>query len=202
MKQFTAEQIVSNYQALGYRLKTGILEINLFGIRNSDSQANTFDDSVGCIYKDANNVWRILQFPATTDPGVFYREHPINVDGTIIMVPGQHLDCYQVGLHRGYEAFQQVGKMGYVRDKNKNKILDYILYLVKTNIIYQIAATNIHYSNPVSESQNVDKWSAGCQVLSLAKNLKLLLNLAKEGIRMFKYKNRFDYTLFELKNMK
>lgn len=202
MKQFTAERIVSEYKARNYRLKTGILELNLFGIRNTDSQSNTFDDAVGAIYKDANDTWRILQFPATTDPGVFYRENPINVDGTAIIAPGQYLDCYQVGLHRGYEAFQQVGKMGYVRDKNKNKILDFALYLIKSNIIYGIFATNIHYSNPTAESINVDKWSAGCQVLSLAKNLKLLLNLAKEGIRMFKYKNRFDYALFELKEMK
>jgi len=197
MKQFVPSDIVSAYTKKGYRLKTGILELNLYGVRNKGSQANTFDDVVGALYKDEAGTWRTAAFPATTDPGTYYRENPINVDGTAIIAPGQYLDCYQVGLHRGYEAFQQVGKMGYVRDKNKNKILDFALYLIKSNIIYGIFATNIHYSSPVKESTIVGNWSAGCQVMSMVSSLKNLLNLAKEGIRIYKYKNRFDYALFE-----
>lgn len=197
MKAITSEVILNAYKAKNYRLKTGVLELNLFGIRNKDSQANTFDDYVGCIYREIGGGYVVMAFPATTDPGIFYRENPINVDGTAIIVPGQYLDCYQIGKHKGYPAFEQIGNIGYVRDKNKNKILDYILYLTKGNIVYGNYKTNIHYSNPIVESKNVDKWSAGCQVLSLAKNLNRILDLGNSGLSMFKYENKFDYTLFE-----
>lgn len=193
----TIEQILNAYSKNKYRLKTGVLELNLFGVRNANSQANTFDDYIGAIYKDESGKWRMDCFQGTTDAGTYYRLNPINVEGTAILVPGQYLDCYMIGTHRGYEAFQQVGKMGFVRDKNKNAILDFALYLFKGNIIYQVIAANIHCANPVTESRIVDKWSAACQVLSLKANLVKMLNLAKEGIRLFKYKNRFDYALFE-----
>lgn len=193
----TVEQIINGYTKNKYRLKTGTLELNLFGVRKANSQANTFDDYVGAIYKDDSSKWQMVCFQATTDAGTYYRLNPINVDGTAILVPGQYLDCYMVGLHRGYEAFQQVGKMGFVRDKNKNAILDFALYLIKGNIIYAVIGANIHRASATAESKIVDKWSAACQVLSSAVNLTKMLNLAKEGIRLFKYKNRFDYVLFE-----
>lgn len=197
MNNFTTEQIINAYKKKGYHLKTGKLELNLFGIRNKDSQANTFDDVIGAIYVDENSKWQSLKYAGTTDPGIYYRENPMNVEGTAIMAPGQYLDCYKIGLHHGYEAFQQIGKMGYVRDNDKNKLLNFALYLLRGNIKYEIAATNIHYSNPEQQSQVVDKWSAGCQVLALAKNLKLMLGIAKQGISSFLYKNLFDYALFE-----
>lgn len=48
-------------------------------------------------------MWNYFVFPATTDPGTFYRENPLSVKGTAIMKPGQYRGAYMIGRHRGCE---------------------------------------------------------------------------------------------------
>lgn len=72
-------------------------DLNLVGIRTSSIEANTFDDWLTVFYK-FDNVWNSFAFPATTDPGTFYRKEPLNVKGTAVMKPGQYRGAYKIGL--------------------------------------------------------------------------------------------------------
>ena len=202
MKQFTAQQMLETFKNKGYNFNSSTYQMNIFGIRNSNSQANTFDDVVGLIFKDEKDIWQIKQYPATTDPGTYYREHPINANGTALIVPMQHKNCYKIGKHKDYEAIQQIAKMRYFRDNNKNKILEFGYKILGYKYYEEIGATNIHHSSYNGTSYSVDNWSAGCQVFQNIKQFNEFMELIKASINHYKFINVFDYTLFESEDIK
>ncbi|MCZ6703612.1 MAG: hypothetical protein O6940_11310, partial [Ignavibacteria bacterium] len=55
-------------------------DLNIVGIRTSSIDANTFNDWIAVFYSFDNN-WNFFTFPATTDPGTYWRSKPMNVDG-------------------------------------------------------------------------------------------------------------------------
>ena len=58
-----------------------------------------------------------------------------------------------------------------------------------------IFGINIHKSNPYTESQRVDKWSAGCQVFKRAQDYAVFMGLCDRASNL--YGNSFTYTLLE-----
>lgn len=181
-------------------------DLNLFGIRSNNSKSDSFDDYIGCIYVDDKFNKQIVVFPATTDPGKHWLLNPMNVKGTIIMVPGQYKNAYKIGWHNiekpveAYPAFQQIGLMNYVRDNDKSEYLDFNLYRDLTvrikNIFTSLAATNIHRASKWKKLLNIGMYSAGCQVLQNDADLQVLLDLGNKQIESTGYK-KFTYTLFE-----
>ena len=165
-------------------------DINLVGIRNSSSSANRFDDWISAFYW-YDGIWNMFAFPGTTDPGTFYRENPLNVRGTAIMKPGQYRGAYQVGKHKGYKAMQQVGPITFYRDDNKDAELN-------TNGTEEdsgLHAVNIHRANRIRASTQVEKWSAGCQVMQDPDHFDFFMTLCGRGAN--KFGNSFTYTLLE-----
>jgi hypothetical protein len=197
MRNFTIAEIKNAYLKKGYPFNYDVMNPNIFGIRNSDTLANTFDDAVGVVMTDINNASIIFQCAATTDPGTFYREAPINVDGTAIIVPGFHKDCYKVGLHKGKEALEQIAPMLYVRDNNKNKILDFLYKIKGTKFYRQNGKTNIHRAGV--DTKFVANWSAGCQVIAKESDFINFLKLVKSSVSYGK-PNVFSYALFEIED--
>lgn len=197
MRNFTHLEIISTFNKKNYPLNQGINSINIFGIRNSDPNSNSFDDTVGILYRMSQNSWAVYQYPATTDPGLFYREHPINPNGTAIIIPGNYIDVYKVGLHEGYEAMEQISAISYIRDNNKNKVLDFLYKLATFKIFKEIGKTNIHHAGV--NSTQVDNWSAGCQVLAKLSDFIDFMNIVKSSIQ-YKTTNKFSYTLFEIED--
>jgi len=194
MRKFTAQEIVNAYKKKGYKLVTLPDTVNIFGIRNKDTKADTFDDVIGLVWGDGLN-FGVKQYDATTDPGSYYREKPMNVNGSAIIVPMQHKQCYRVGLHTGYEAMQQIAPMEYVRDNNKDKILDFLYKVVGAKKYREIAATNIHHASKTGKSGLNYNWSAGCQVIADIKDWTDFMTIIKSS------KNKiFDYTLFEIED--
>jgi hypothetical protein len=121
---------------------------------------NVFDDKL-CVFYKLGGVWKFHSWACTTDPGTYYLQNPMNVNGTAIVKPGQYRKSHKLGLHRGaYEAMVQVGALTIWRDQDKDAVLDYG--------VNEVTATgmgiNIHRAGTASTS--VDKWSAGCQVFS------------------------------------
>lgn len=165
-------------------------DLNLVGIRNSSSRANQFDDWLTAFYW-YDGVWNLFAFPATTDPGTFYRENPLNVRGTAIMKPGQYPRAYQVGKHKGYTALQQTGPITVFRDNNKDSELNTTGNEEDTGL----HAVNIHRANRHRASTQVDKWSAGCQVMQDPDHFDFFMTLCKRGST--KFGNSFTYTLLE-----
>ena len=165
-------------------------DLNLVGIRNTDARANQFDDWLTVFYW-YDDVWNLFAFPATTDPGRYYREQPLNVKGTAIMKPGQYRRAYMVGKHKGYKAMQQIGPITVYRDNNMDEELDTSGVSEDTGL----HAVNIHRASRVRASTQVDKWSAGCQVMQDPDHFDFFMTLCDRGAA--KFGNKFTYTLLE-----
>jgi hypothetical protein len=165
-------------------------DLNIVGIRTADRSANTFNDWITVFYTFAG-VWNHFAFPATTDPGTFYRENPINVRGTAIMKPGQYRGAYMIGRHRGYKALQQKGPITVYRDANLDETIDTTGVEEDTGI----HAINIHRADAHRASSEVGKWSAGCQVFQDPDHFAFLLSLCERARSNFG--NSFTYTLLE-----
>lgn len=198
MKTLLVTNILDQYRIKKYNLKTNPYEMNIFAIRTIDNQANTFNDYVGLIFRDEKNNWQLRLWSATTDAGLFYRLHPDNVNGTAIIVPGQYEGVYKVGLHKGYEAMEQIGNIKYIRDNNKNAVLDWIYNVVGAKYEIAINKTNIHHAG--ENSTQVDNWSAGCIVFSKITEFLSFMGLVKCSIDQYHFPNLFDLTLFEEKD--
>lgn len=163
-------------------------DLNIFGIRTNDLKSNSFNDLIGVMYL-FDGKWNSFCFPATTDPGMYWRENPMNVDGTAILVPGQYRGAYKIGKHKGYSALQQQKPLKIYRDSNKDDTLDMNSDSIKEGM-YGI---NIHRASQANLSTKVNKWSAGCQVIQDPLQFEFLMSLARKASKI--YGNSFTYTL-------
>jgi len=163
-------------------------DLNIFGIRTRDTRSNAFNDIVGVMYLEAGR-WILFTFPATTDPGLYWRRNPGRVEGTAILVPGQYRGAYKVGKHKGYAALQQQKPVKVYRDPNKDDVLDFDPETIQAGMF----GINIHRSNKDRPSEQVNKWSAGCQVLADPIHFGFLMALAMEAQEI--HGNSFTYTL-------
>jgi hypothetical protein len=172
--------------------ETGDFNVNLVGIRNMrDLQANTFND-VFCIAFKKEGESVLLQYPCTTDPGTYYRLNPINVNGTAILPAGQYFGLWKIGMHQGkYEALVQRLPTVVIRDNNRDANLD----LKARTGASEFIGLNCHRASPTGTSKQVDKWSAGCQVLANNADFDQLMKLVKYAAKH--YGNSFTYTLLE-----
>ena len=188
----SSSQIIRAMEAKGYAVFRDARghDLNIVGIRSADLSPNTFNDwlTVFYIFED---VWNHFAFPATTDPGTYYRENPLNVRGTAIMKPGQYRGAYKIGRHRNYKALQQKGPITVYRDNDMDAEIDTTGVAEDTGI----HAVNIHRSNAHRPSVVVGKWSAGCQVVQDPDHFAFLLSLCERAKE--KFGNSFTYTLLE-----
>lgn len=178
--------------ARGYTFfDAGDYNLNVIGVRNTqDVHANTFNDRL-CVAFRVDTRPMLFSFPCTTDPGVFYRENPANVNGTAILPTGQHFGLWQVGKHQGrYDALVQRAPVTVIRDRNADNALDF-----HGNNETGLFGINCHRAAEQGTSVQVDRWSAGCQVLANAEDFDVLMALAKKAITL--WGNGFTYTLLE-----
>jgi len=189
--KITITQIREVMLKKGYKFfESGNFNVNIIGVRNPNQIPNSFDDYMFLIYKE-NNDWIKLWFPITTDAGTYWLENPMNNKGTAILIPNQYKSVYEIGLHQGkYKALcQSKGKVEVWRDNNKDNILDFNIAQKEWGYF----GINIHRSNPNTESSQVDKWSAGCQVFKKVANFNEFMNICEKSKTT--YGNSFTYTL-------
>lgn len=196
-KNITIEEIQAAFKRMGYAFFTkGHYNLNIFGIRASEIKANYFDDVLFQVYKDDNDKWIIDRFRATTDPGSATLKDPTlygTVKGTAIYVPGQYRGVYKIGLHRGkYKALKLDGNIKVYRDNNKDTILDFDPKTIQEGNF----ACNIHHAG--EDSQIVETWSAGCQVIKSMKEWNRFMATVYKCADHWsgRDKERFSYTLF------
>lgn len=175
------DNIEHYYAKKGYKFYKGKYNINIFGIR-CQTDANEFDDLIGIAYQNSNDIVEV--FTATTDPGRYYLNSPMNKKGTAILVEGQYK--YKTGLHKGKAALVQKAKVKVFRDNNKDNKHD------KGFIDEGFFYINIHRAG--KNSTQIDKWSAGCQVFSTESQFLRFLNIVNESKKL--YGNSFTYSLF------
>lgn len=186
-------EIINTMLKLNYKVElddTKRFNFNIVGIRTNDKTPNVFNDWLCLIWKYQNG-WEMIKFPITTEPGTYWLENPMNVEGTAILKEGQYIDSWKLGLHKGqYEALVQTKKVKVYRDKDKDKVAE-----IEGNKEFEgIFGINIHRANPDGESVNVNKWSAACQVFSNSDDFAIFINLIKRNIAITG-KNSFTYTL-------
>lgn len=197
--------VLQRIKALGYKVFTnGDYNLNLFGIRSPETTSGSYNDLLGCAYK-VNGQWRVDYWAATTDPSIYYRENPMNVKGTTILVPGQYRGVYKVDLHAGkYLALcQRGGPVTVWRDANKDSVLDHDVP-EDTGFF----GVNIHASTstPYDETRDQDRdensdvgvWSAGCQVHATATGFRAMMDLVDKQIETHPtWEESFTYTLLD-----
>lgn len=183
----------------------GTYNLNIGAIRKNDSKSNKFDDIFfAAFYED---IQKPILFTAacTTDPGKYWLQNPMNSGGTAILVPGQYASSHCLGLHgrnsaSPYSALEQCGDMMYVRDNNKDDILDFNLYRDPLNLakygFWGNIKSNIHRASAWKIVQLVERYSAACQVLQKPNDFDVLIRLVQVYLRKG-FPNRLTYTLFE-----
>lgn len=186
------EDIISVMHAKAYKVFENPKghDLNIVGIRTQSIEAEKFNDWLTAFYK-FDGIWNYFAFPATTDPGTYYRKNPISVKGTAVLKPAQYRGVYKIGRHRNYKALQQIGDMTVYRDANRDTFLDTADMEEDTGL----HSINIHRSNAHKPSTLVGKWSAGCQVFQDPDHFQFFLVLCERASE--KYGNKFSYTLLE-----
>jgi hypothetical protein len=71
--------------------------------------------------------------------------------------------------------------------------------MLEENIKEGIYGINIHRASATGTSTQIDKWSAGCQVIANNQNFDKLMELANKS--KDKWGNSFTYTLIESKDI-
>ena len=181
--------IINALKDKGYVVYDQPYQLNIVGVRNEQSQPNKFDDQLYVFYKDENWNWILKEYPITTDTGTFWLLNPMSSLGTAMLKEGQYIDAYKQGLHKGqYTALVQDKPVTTYRDYDRNAVFDFGQKETTGN--YGI---NIHKAG--ADSQNVDKWSAGCQVFQKSEDFQEFMQLTDK--HKSNYGNKYTYTLLD-----
>jgi len=194
MMSLTADKVLASIKGAGFvtfEAETPY-DLNIFGVRSADSTPNVFNDVVGIVYRCDALHWHCETWAATTDPGTYWLEHPGNVNGTAILVPGQYRGVYAIDKHKGeYDTLcQRNGTVKVWRDNDKDGQLD------EGGTVYEgMFGINIHHATSSGTSSQVNKWSAGCQVIAGYHDWQNMMFLARKQQEYHPTWKSYTYTL-------
>lgn len=198
---YTRDQIKQAVEAKEYRwFEKGDYNVNIVGVRNSNTGkkvTNRFDDKITISYSVKGKL-KYFEFNATTDPGSHWERNLLNINGVAILVPGQYRSSHIIGLHQGkYQALRQRIPLKVYRDGNKNGSFD----MIEENIQEGMYGINIHRatSNLNATSTQVDRWSAGCQVIASNSDFEVFMKIINRSAKL--HGPKFTYTLLESKDI-
>ena len=197
----TRQQIEAAVKAKGYKwFKNGDYNLNIVGVRNGETGnevTNKFDDFLTLSYK-VDGEWNYHCFDATTDPGKHWVENVMNEDGVAILKENQYRGSHKIGLHQGkYEALRQQKPVQVYRDNDLDGNYD----LLEENIQEGIFGINIHRATKYEgrKSTQIDKWSAGCQVIAANDDFRLFMEICNKAKDT--WSNSFTYTLINTNDL-
>lgn len=199
IKELTYNKVKQMYLEKEYTFFEKPMSLNIFGLR-VETGTNKYDDLIGVAYIDPNakeeerNTLKL--YPATTDAGKYWLEHPMNKKGTAILVAGQYSGSHMIGNHNGYSALVQKYSMKVYRDNDKDTVHDMLPETIESGNF----GINIHRSHPFIETYDVNKYSAGCQVFMNSAEFDELMSLCWKQSSIKGMGNSFTYTLFDLSN--
>lgn len=181
----------------GYKIFTRPYELNIVGLRGKSTIPNRFDDEIHVFYRVSPLKWNYHVFKATTDPGTFWLENPMQPQGTAILEQGQYIDAYEIGIHNGeYEALVQKKPVTVIRDYERKAYLDFMNGTRDTGLF----GIDIHRAMAQGTTIYVDKFSAGCQVFQNADDFKFFMSLCYQHRDL--YGNSFTYSLIDFRAMR
>ena len=195
MKCPTRQQIESTVKAKGYKwFENGDYNLNIVGVRNGETLnevTNKFDDCITLSYKK-DGEWQFHCFEATTDPGKHWVDNVLNEAGVAILKENQYRGSHKIGLHQGkYEALRQQKPVHVYRDNNLDDCYD----MDESTLQEGIFGINIHRATKWEgkKSTQIDKWSAGCQVIAANDDFRLFMEICNKSKDI--WGNSFTYTL-------
>jgi hypothetical protein len=199
-------RILKTLKARKYKVFTRPFELNIIGVRNSNTQYDKFDDTMYVIWKNDKNKWEGREYAITTDPSTKYlaKGGYESIKGTAILPNGQHLDKWKIRGHgkTGYEALGQFRsgedkKLCVYRDWNRDSILTF-------NVKEQTCGhygINIHRAKKggaddgEGNTKTIGSYSAGCQVFQNYYCFLEFMDMARKHRDL--YENSFTYTLID-----
>ena len=194
---YSVDHIRRSLERKGYRFfENGDYNVNIVGIRNSltkNKVTNRFDDLITLSYK-IDGEWKYHEFECTTDPGTHWVENIMREEGVAILKEGQYPGSHKIRKHQGrYYALGQQNPVKVYRDANKDGIYDYDESTVDEGLF----GINIHRATKYAgkKSSQVDKWSAGCQVIAKNSEWHQFLGICQIAREI--HGNSFSYTLLE-----
>tara|TARA_R110002020_G_scaffold33491_1_gene101917 strand:- start:10387 stop:10998 length:612 start_codon:yes stop_codon:yes gene_type:complete len=201
--KYTRRKIKDTVERLGYKYFDGHnYDVNIVGVRNSDTNGevtNKFDDIITISFKDENGEWQYHEYECTTDPGDDWMENPwVKEKGCAVLKPGQYRGSHKLRLHGGkYLALGQKKPVTVYRDNNRNDKYEFDESSCDTGVF----GINIHRATKYAgkTSTNVDKWSAGCQVIASNDDWHEFLDICQTAREV--WGNSFSYTLLESKDL-
>lgn len=184
----TLNQIKRSLKAKDYPILTKPFELNIVGIRSAEALPNKFDDLIAVFYTDDKGKEILKTYNATTDTGTYWLKNLHSSMGAAALKAGIYKDAYIIGKHKGYTALQQVKPVTVYRDLDRNAIFDF-----GTKTTTGLYGINIHKAG--ANSENVDNWSAGCQVFKRSADFDEFINMAQKHKSL--YGNAFTYILLD-----
>ena len=200
--KFSREQIKEAVVRKGYRyFESGDYNVNIIGVRNSDTKdkvTNRFDDTITLAFK-IDDKWQYLEMDCTTDPGTHWVENCMLPDkGVAILKEGQYRGSHKIRKHQGrYEALGQCRPVTVYRDNNRDDLYN----MNNENTDTGLFGINIHRATKYAgkKSTQVDKWSAGCQVIAANDDWTKFMKIMRKARNT--WGNSFTYTLIESKDI-
>ena len=183
-------KLITALKSKGYVIYTKPYQLNIVGKRSKNTIPNKFDDKLFVFWKNDENKWEGNKYDITTDPATYFLENPLSNLGSAILKEGQYVDSYGIGMHRNsYEAVVQKKPVVVIRDYNRDAILDFNNGKEETGLF----GINIHKAG--KNTQEIGKYSAGCQVFGDIADFEEFMNLARKHKQL--YGNNFTYTLID-----
>lgn len=182
------EKIVKYCQQKSYLLAKQEGETNIVYVEGMDVDGNINSDAPN----QFNDVRILLtaqlrllgNWSATTEPGRWYTEHPLNPKGAARIAFGQY-KAWQIGKHGNsetHEALVQVASVKVYRDRNKDELR------TGDSLDEGLFGINQHWGYDLP-SENVGKASAGCLVGRSRQGHKEFMALLKRDVRYLKNQN-------------
>jgi len=166
--------ILQRVQSLGFSTFTvHNHDMNLIAARNLNGRPNKFDDKLHVIFK-VDHLFHHYSFVCTTDPGLYHLHSPSRVAGTAIVKHDQQVrSAFTFGKHKGqYDCLVPTKPIPVWRDSNKDNRLD-------MSGDYSSSSIQIHRASAWRQSTLVNKWSAGCIVISDPESFSVFMELMR-----------------------
>lgn len=153
---------------LDYMTRQGYLinDCNIVYIEGVDPDTFALNDDALDYWNDTRNIILsdgtiLMSCSATTEPGKYYTENPLNPSGAARIAFGQHKDAWAFGNHKDQKALVQVGEITVFRDFNEDGLrTGDKTYTGLFGINQHTTASNALGMCP----EEVGRWSAGCLV--------------------------------------
>ena len=110
------QQLLNIAKKQKYKVFKEPYKLNIWGIRSDGVEAGKFDDWIVCFWYNEKGRVEWAKFQATTDPGTYFLQNPMQDLGAAILKQGQYLDVWQAEYNSrlGFYALELVQRLGVV----------------------------------------------------------------------------------------